>query len=621
MSVYLETLKKHFGYTVFRPLQEEVINEFCQLRDTVVLMPTGGGKSLCYQLPALIFPGTAVVISPLISLMKDQVDALTANGIKATFFNSSVDGGVLRERMAKATAGEYKLIYMAPERLSVEGVHDWLQTCNVTALAIDEAHCISQWGHDFRPDYRNLKSFRASFPTIPIIALTATATPQVKDDIIKELNLKKPKTFVSSFYRQNLEIRVMPKKNELQKIISILKKHQGESCIVYCFSRKDTESLAERLQEEGFSAGAYHAGLEATKRADMQDDFIHDCINIITATTAFGMGIDKPDVRLVIHRTFPKTLEGYYQEIGRAGRDGLPSECVLLYSAGDKIKLDYFLSLVSDENERQKELDGILEVMNYAEGRSCRWVSLISYFGEKPAITTCNTCDVCRSKSDTVDATEITQKMLSGIIKTSNRFGKAHVLKVLRGSKEQKILDRSHDSLSVWGIAKDTPESVLSEVFMQLIAHGFIARNEGEYPTFCVTKSGKDFLTKKETLKLPRVQEEMLLSEVDTTPAHKNNSSKKKRTARIKKDFQTDTPCFEELKILRKKLADERGVPAFIIFGDASLHDMSYKKPQTKKEFQDITGVGEKKLTEYGEVFMKAVGEYLEKNSSDTGNK
>ena len=613
MPDYLETLKKHFGYTAFRPLQAEVIDEFCSGRDTVVLMPTGGGKSLCYQLPSLVFPGTTVVISPLISLMKDQVDALTANGISATFFNSSVDGGVLRERMTKATAGEYKLIYMAPERLSVEGIHDWLQTCNVTALAIDEAHCISQWGHDFRPDYRNLKSFRKSFPTIPIIALTATATPQVKDDIIKELKLKKPKTFVSSFYRQNLEIKVMPKKNELQKIISILKKHKDESCIVYCFSRKDTVSLAEILQEEGFSAGAYHAGLEATKRADMQDDFIHDRINIITATTAFGMGIDKPDVRLVIHRTFPKTLEGYYQEIGRAGRDGLPSECVLLYSAGDKIKLDYFLSMVSDENERQKELDNILEVMSYAEGRSCRWVSLISYFGEKPAITTCETCDVCKAGSDTVDATLITQKILSGIIKTGERFGRAHVIKVLRGSKEKKVLDHDHEQLSVWGITKDIPESVLNEVFMQLLAVGVIRKNEGEYPTFAVSKTGKDFLTNKGTLMLPRVQDEMLLTEVDPTPTHGSATKKKTRSskAKDKKVINTDEACFAVLKELRTKLAEEKGVPAFIIFGDASLHDMSYKKPKTRAEFANISGVGEKKLKEYADVFMAEIEEFV----------
>lgn len=548
MPDYLETLKKYFGYTAFRPLQEAIINEFCQKQDMVVLMPTGGGKSLCYQLPSLIFAGTTVVISPLISLMKDQVDALTLNGISATFLNSSVDSFVLRERMEKASRGEYRLIYMAPERLSVPGILAWLETCNVSALAVDEAHCISQWGHDFRPDNRNLKSFRAHFPTIPIIALTATATPHVKDDIIRELNLQNPKTFVSSFYRQNLTIKVLPKKNELQKILLLLSQHPDESCVIYCFSRKDTESLALHLQAKGFSAGAYHAGLESNTRASVQDDFIHDRTRIITATTAFGMGIDKPDVRLVIHRTFPKTLEGYYQEIGRAGRDGLPSECVLLYSAGDKIKLDYFLSLVKDEAERQKELDNIVRVMNYAEERTCRWVSLISYFGEVPTIATCETCDVCKANTNTVDATLITQKILSGIIKTGNRFGKAHVIKVLRGSREQKIIDHAHELLSVWGISKDISEPMLSEVFMQLLAIGFITRNPGEYPTFSVGQAGKDFLTKKATIHLPLVHDDMLLHEADEPPARNQSKQKKPKSPRHAKNVLTDDACFAVLK-------------------------------------------------------------------------
>ncbi len=606
MSLLLDTLKKNFGYTAFRPLQEEAIADFLLGRDVVVLMPTGGGKSLCFQIPALIFPGMTVVISPLISLMKDQIDSLNQNGVAATFLNSSVDATELARRMDDAQLGKYKLIYMAPERLSVAGVHAWLQECNLSALAIDEAHCISQWGHDFRPDYRNLKSFRREFPTVPIIALTATATPKVCTDIITQLHLAKPQVFQSSFYRANLHIRVIPKHDKIKKIINLLNKHQGESCIIYCFSRKDTEAIAKTLQDEGFDAAAYHAGLEATIRANIQDDFIYDRTVIIVATTAFGMGIDKPDVRLVIHLTFPKTIEGYYQEIGRAGRDGLASNCVMLYSAGDRVKLDYFLRLVEDENERAKQQEQIQEIMNYAEARTCRWVSLIRYFGEKPTITNCATCDACLSKNDLVDATEITQKILSGILKTGEKFGKVHIVKVLRGSREQKILDYNHDSLSVWGIAKDKPEHLLNEIFAQLLAHGFIKKRDREYPTFAVTATGRSFLMNKDTVKLPKIDEDLFTGddeEISFTKKSKTKSSRR-NTGEI---IETDPDCFAVLKSLRKSIANERGVPAFIIFGDKTLHALSYHKPTNLTEFAHINGVGDKKLAEFGETFIAAI--------------
>ena len=620
MRDLLETLKNNFGYTSFRPLQQEIIETFCEKRDTVVLMPTGGGKSLCFQIPALIFDGVTVVISPLISLMKDQVDALNANGVAATFLNSSVAHDALEERMREATQGKYRLIYMAPERLAMSGMDTWLRACNVSAFAIDEAHCISQWGHDFRPEYRDLRLLRTHFGAVPIIALTATATPKVRDDIIAQLHLRTPRVFVSSFYRENLQLRIMPKRNELQKIIALLSAHKDDSCIIYCFSRKDTEELALVLRAKGFVVGAYHAGLNAEKRSQVQDDFIHDRISIITATTAFGMGIDKPDVRLVIHRTFPQTLEGYYQEIGRAGRDGLPSTCVLLYSAGDAIKLEYFVEQKAQEDERVRARQQMRTVMEYAESRACRWTHLIRYFGERPEITACDTCDVCTAGQQMADATLVTQKILSGILKTGERFGRGHVLKVLRGSREQKILDLSHDTLSVWGILREVSESTLQEVFMQLCGVGFIEKNSGEYPTFRVSQRGRQFLMNKETVQLPKLHDEVYEDVAEETPVSPRTGLVKKKSKHThgSSSQPADTDCFAVLRTLRRELADTRGVPAFIIFGDAALHAMASQKPQTLEDFRNIPGVGEKKLKEFGELFITTIRTYVTERESKT---
>ncbi|MEA3322618.1 MAG: DNA helicase RecQ [Patescibacteria group bacterium] len=602
-------LKQYFGHDDFRPMQKNVIDHFVSGRDTVVVMPTGGGKSLCFQLPALMRSGTTIVISPLISLMKDQVDALTANGVSATMLNSSIERDELDERMRDAQKGHYKLIYIAPERLANDYVRNWLSRMDITALAVDEAHCISQWGHDFRPDYRNLKLFREQFPEIPIIALTASATENVRTDIVSELALKEEEVFVSGFYRENLHITVMPKTGAIEKIIWFLNKHKGESAIVYCFSRRETEELTEILKDEGISAGTYHAGLTSEKRHDVQDAFVRDDVHVVVATIAFGMGIDKPDVRLVIHKTFPKTIEGYYQEIGRAGRDGLVSDVVMLYSAGDKMKLDYFLRQMTDIVRRDKEEKKIREVMDYAQSRICRWQWITSYFGDS-GLPPCGNCDVCVGNDDTEDATEIVQKILSTVIRTGNTFGKGHIVKVMRGSRDKNVLSRGHDELSVWGIAKEYSQQDLMEYMTQLIALGLLERNNGEYETFRVSRRGADFLNNRDKIELPKMK-------IDIAARHKKSEN----------FVNYDEEIFDALRELRKEIADEKGVPAFVIFGDVSLQEMAKKLPTTSEEFTQISGVGAKKLEQYGETFTEFIGELkkekevLEKNRVSSAGK
>jgi len=594
-----KTLKKYFGYDQFRPLQAEIISHILENNNAFVLMPTGGGKSLCYQLPALKLPGITLVISPLIALMKDQVDALRANGIEAEFINSSLASAEIGQIEKKARSGELKILYVAPERLALDYFQNFLKALEISLIAIDEAHCISEWGHDFRPDYRNLAKLRNLFPAVPVMALTATATDRVREDIVRQLEMQEAKIFISSFNRPNLSYVVRPKKNAFANLVKLLKKYPERSVIVYCFSRKETENIAADLKHEGFKAAAYHAGLENEKRRKTQEKFVRDEVQIIVATIAFGMGIDKPDVRLIVHYSLPKSIEGYYQETGRAGRDGLPSECVLFYSYGDTIKHNFFLRDIQNEAERLSAQKKLAQVVEYAELRTCRRAYLLSYFSEKQVAESCGGCDVCLTPKEEVDATIITQKILSAIVRTGERFGGRHILHVLRGARIKKVLELGHDKLSVFGIAKDASEEEIMYFINLLIAKGLIAKSDGEYPTLYLTNRGKQFLNNREKIVLPAPQFEK-----------EESVAEKKKGA-----LEYDTGLFEQLRVLRKNLADQKGVPPFVVFSDVALQEMAYYFPQNAESFLQISGVGAMKLEQYGEKFMPVIRDYVKENN------
>ncbi|MBU1119382.1 DNA helicase RecQ [Patescibacteria group bacterium] len=603
-------LKKHFGHDTFRPFQEEIITHVLKKKDTFVLMPTGGGKSLCYQLPALKLAGLTLVISPLISLMKDQVDALKMSGIAAEFINSSLPQSDISRIQKDIQKGKIRILYIAPERLALHSFKGYLDTLDVSLIAIDEAHCISEWGHDFRPDYRNLKFFKEQYPDTPMIALTATATPVVQNDIIKELSLHSPKRCVASFNRENLTFRILRKKHAFDKLLGLLEKHKNESVIVYCFSRRETEEIADNLNAEGYKALPYHAGLDSTIRKSNQEQFITDEAQIMVATIAFGMGIDKPDVRMVVHYTFPKNLEGYYQEVGRAGRDGLPSECVLLYSYGDKRKHDFFLDKIQDVKERENKSKQLDNVIAYSENRSCRRKYILEYFGEtyppessiskgKKGNESCGACDSCLRPRETFDATIITQKILSCVLRTGSRFGKNYIVAVLKGSRDEQVLRNRHDSLSVYGIVNDHSKDELKEIITSLLQESVLISDKGKYPTLSVAPKGITFLKQKETLHLPKIHEDLIDAK---------NTGKRET-------LEYNTGLFEKLRTVRKQLADKRGVPPFVIFSDVTLQALAYYLPQNKENFIKIEGVGEQKLKEFGELFIATITTYAKKNT------
>lgn len=596
-----DLLKQRFGYDEFRPHQEEVIRAVLAGRDTLAVMPTGGGKSLCYQIPALIMDGVALVVSPLIALMKDQVDALRANGIAAAFINSTIDPREIWRIQQAALRGDVKILYAAPERLALANFQEFLSALRVSLVAVDEAHCISEWGHDFRPDYRELSALRRSLPQVPFIALTATATAQVRADIIAQLGLRSPAQFVAGFNRANLYYEVRPKSNSVDAIAGLLRKHPGESAIIYCFSRKETEEIAEQLRDEGFSALPYHAGLADDARRRAQERFIRDEVPIITATIAFGMGIDKPDVRLVVHQTLPKSIEGYYQETGRAGRDGLPSDCVLLYSYGDKIKQDFFIDRVEDEDERLAARQKLAKVIDFCQLTACRRRYLLDYFGDASAAPECDGCDNCLADMEEFDATQIAKKIITAVIRTGQRFGIGYVANVLRGSKDKRVLGNGHHELGVYGIAADYSVAEIRDIAALLTERELLYKNSAEYATLGATPAGWEFARGDDALTLSRPRREEIAA-----PAAPRRAGVRDAPP----DF--DAEMFGELRALRARIAAERGMPPYIVFGDVTLQQMAHYFPQSLESLSGIHGVGAMKLEQYGDDFLDEIRAYAE---------
>ncbi|MDA0739636.1 MAG: DNA helicase RecQ [Nitrospirae bacterium] len=595
----LPLLKEHFGFTSFRPLQEEIIRDALAGRDVVALLPTGGGKSLCFQLPALARPGLTVVVSPLIALMKDQVDALQANGIAATCLNSSLNPEEARSRLRGLHQGDYRLLYIAPERLMLPGSLNDLEHWQVNLLAIDEAHCISEWGHDFRPEYRRLVELRDRFPSLPVMALTATATERVRDDILTQLRLRDSAFYVASFNRPNLTYRVQSKSNAAEQILTLINSQSQESGIVYCQSRKATESLAERLQAQGIKAQPYHAGLTSKERTRHQELFLRDEIQVICATIAFGMGINKPNVRFVIHYDLPKNLESYYQETGRAGRDGLPSECMLLFSAGDAVKQQYFINEKPSLQEQQIARTQLQQMVQYAECATCRRAELLSYFGEDPTQENCGGCDNCLSPRDTFDGTEDACTVLSCVAQIRGKsgfgVGQNHVIEVLTGANTEKVRRWGHERLAAYGSGKNIhsrPE--WAAICRELIRLEYLQQTTEPFTILELTAQGRGFL---------RERPPIMLTKPMSAPERKTSSTG---------DLAHDEGLFSHLRQLRKTLADERDVPAYVIFSDVALRQMAREYPTTEREFLQISGVGNRKLQEFGEVFLSAIAEYVE---------
>ncbi|MEO8893831.1 MAG: DNA helicase RecQ [Coleofasciculaceae cyanobacterium] len=587
-----EALKHFFGYDTFRPGQEQIVEEALSNRDLLIIMPTGGGKSLCFQLPALLKPGLTVVVSPLIALMQDQVDALQDNGIGATFLNSSLRMEDVRSREAAILDGKIKLLYVAPERLLGERFLPFLDKVRshigISAFAIDEAHCVSEWGHDFRPEYRQMKQLRQRYPNIPMLALTATATGRVRQDIIQQLTLQEPGIHLASFNRPNLYYEVVPKERQNYKqLLTKIRSHQG-SGIIYCFSRRQVDEVAHRLQQDGFTALPYHAGLSNQERSENQTRFIRDDVQIMVATVAFGMGINKPDVRFVIHYDLPRNLESYYQESGRAGRDGETSYCTLFFGAGDIRKVDYLIEQKPNPEEQRVARQQLRQVIEYAEGSDCRRTIQLSYFGERfPG--NCDNCDNCRLPKPIEDWTIEAQKFLSCVARCRERFGMTHIIDVLRGSRRQKIEQNGHHLLSTYGIGKDRSAEAWKMLARSLLHQGLVDETTDGYRILKLNKLSWEVLRSQRNVQIA-------ITQTSIEPLSEPNS----RGAEIE-------ILFDRLRRLRKQIADLQAVPPYVVFADSSLKLMAQQQPETIEDFAEISGVGTHKLNQYGDKFLAEI--------------
>ncbi|MHC4783802.1 MAG: DNA helicase RecQ, partial [Planctomycetota bacterium] len=601
MKVIQQALAKYWGYNDFLPLQKEAMASLNRGQDCILVLPTGGGKSLCYQAPAMVMDGLTVVVSPLISLMKDQVDALVECGVSAMRLDSSMSADEQTEVLDTIRQGAVKLLYLSPERLLTDGFMDLLKKTQLSYFAIDEAHCVSMWGHDFRPEYRQLGRLREIFPDVTIAAYTATATEQVRDDIARQLGLNDPQMLVGSFDRPNLSYKIQPKKNIVIQVCSVLDRHKGESGIIYCIRRKDVNDLCQELQDRGYKVAPYHAGMDSEKRKRNQDRFINDEVDTIVATIAFGMGIDKSNVRYVIHTGMPKSLENYQQESGRAGRDRLEAECCMFYSGGD-YGVWKFLMRDMPAAAQDVAMDKLNDMYAFCTGATCRHEAILHYFGQSLEKDNCGACDMCLGEVDSVeDALVIAQKILSCIVRLQQQFGSGYTALVLAGSKDKRILENRHDELSTYGLLEDFSKSIVHSWIEQLVGQGYLDKY-GEYNQLAITEKGRAALKGESTPRLLK-------------PAEK----KKTRVSKpISESWEgVDAGLFEELRTFRKQEAREKGIPPFVVFGDATLRELARIRPSTPKILMTVKGIGAKKRQQYGRAVLTIIKQYCEKNVMD----